>query len=320
MIDCEICTYPEYDIILEAYHLDALFYLVGIIHRSDLLYNITAWWIWYSFFVILMATGGCQLKPKLVPWMPLLIIGLLVACNGDRTDSRGGESELYILAAASLTDAVQEVKKVYEQEHPHVKLVPSFASSGKLQRQIEQGAPADLFISAGEKEMDALTEQGRVVTDHHRSLLHNELVLIVPRNDKRIKDFGDLTKANQIAVGQPRTVPAGEYSKQALQYMKLWDPLKSRMVFAGDVRQVLTYVETGNVDAGLVYRTDAEASDQVTVAATAPPESHRSIVYPVGVVKGSKNREEADRFHDWLYKKKARAIFRKYGFRDVAGK
>ncbi len=194
-----------------------------------------------------------------------------------------------------------------------------FASSGKLQRQIEQGAPADLFISAGEKEMDALTEQGPVVTDHHRSLLHNELVLIVPRNDKRIKDFGDLTKANQIAVGQPRTVPAGEYSKQALQYMKLWDPLKSRMVFAGDVRQVLTYVETGNVDAGLVYRTDAEASDQVTVAATAPPESHRSIVYPVGVVKGSKNREEADRFHEWLYKKKAGQFFVNTGFGMLRG-
>ncbi|EGK07147.1 molybdate ABC superfamily ATP binding cassette transporter, binding protein [Desmospora sp. 8437] len=252
--------------------------------------------------------------------MPVLIISLLVACSGARSDSHSGETELYILAAASLTDAVQEVRRVYEREHPHVKLVPSFASSGKLQRQIEQGAPADLFISAGEKEMDALIRQGQVVTEDHRSFLHNELVLIVPRNHKRIKGFEHLTQASKIAVGQPKTVPAGEYAKQTLQYMKLWDSLKSRMVFAGDVRQVLTYVETGNVDAGLVYRTDAQTSDRVTVVATAPPGSHRSIIYPMGVVKGSKNREEADRLYDWLDGEKARAIFRNHGFQDVAGR
>ncbi|MFD1425999.1 molybdate transport system substrate-binding protein [Kroppenstedtia sanguinis] len=260
------------------------------------------------------------MKFKLIPWIPVLIISLLVACSGAQTESHNEETELYLLAAASLTDVVQEVKKVYEQEHRHVKLVPSFASSGKLQQQIEQGAPADLFISAGEKEMDVLIQEGQIVSDHHRSFLHNELVLIVSRNEEKIKGFEDLAQASKIAVGEPKTVPAGEYSKQTLQFMKLWDSLQSRMVFAGDVRQVLTYVETGNVDAGLVYRTDAQTSDRVTVAATAPAGSHRPIVYPMGVVKGSPNREEADRFYDWLDGKKARAIFHKYGFQDAAEK
>lgn len=245
----------------------------------------------------------------------LITMSLLVSCSAPQQEQ---EVELYVLAATSLTDALEEIQDIYEKEHPHVKLVPNFASSGKLQKQIEEGAPADLFISAGGKEMKALLDKDLIESNYHTPLLRNRLVLIVPeKNRNKIKDFPDLIRADRIAVGQPDTVPAGDYTKQALKQMKLWDKLQSRMVFAGDVRQVLTYVETGNTDTGLVYQTDAQTSDKVSVVATASPDSHQPIVYPVGVVKSSQRSDEARQLYDWLRGEKAKAIFGKYGFQDV---
>lgn len=265
---------------------------------------------------------GCRerVKNRFLSGMLVWIMGLLVACSGGTSTSpkEVEKVELSLLAAASLTDAVKEIQKDYENRYPHIKLVPSFASSGKLQKQIEQGVPADLFLSAGGKEMDSLVNQGVIAADGHQDLLQNKLVLIIPaKGKKKVKGFRDLTQVEKVALGQPDTVPAGAYSKQALQYMKLWEQLRSKLVFTGDVRQVLTYVESGNVDAGFVYETDAKTSDQVSVVATANPNTHKPIIYPLGVVKASQHPKEARRLYDYLQGKEAQAVFEKYGFERV---
>lgn len=260
------------------------------------------------------------MKNRFLSGVLVWAMSFLVACSGGTsTGPKEVEKiELSLLAAASLTDAVKEIQKEYEQRHSHIKLVPSFASSGKLQKQIEQGVPADLFLSAGGKEMDSLVNQGLIVADGCQDLLQNKLVLIIPaKGKKKVKGFQDLTKVERVALGQPDTVPAGDYSKQVLQDMKLWEPLWSKLVFTGDVRQVLTYVESGNVDAGLVYETDAKTSDQVSVVANADPSTHKPIIYPLGVVKASQHPKEARRLYDFLQGKEAQAVFEKYGFERV---
>ena len=146
------------------------------------------------------------------------------------------------------------------------------ASSGLLQKQIEEGAPVDLFISAGKSQMDELAAKGMLIPQTRSDLLGGELVLIVAREKQAlIKGFADLSKgAFSFSIGQPETVPVGKYAKETLQSMKLWDKLANRIVFAKDTRQVLTYVDSGNVDAGLVYRSDAVALQGAVVAAVAP--------------------------------------------------
>ncbi|MDR6224429.1 molybdate ABC transporter substrate-binding protein [Desmospora profundinema] len=251
-------------------------------------------------------------------WMAVWVsVGMMAACSQEKAPAAPEKEdiELSVFAAASLKDAVTEIQETYKQNQPEVRLVPHFASSGKLQRQIEQGASADLFLSAGKKEMNALLEKDHIDPDHHIDLLENQLTLIVPKqNGNKWTSMEDLTEAERISIGQPDTVPAGSYAKQALEDLGLWEELHSRIVFSGDVRQVLTYVETNNVDAGLVYRTDAQHSNKVTVAATVDPDSHQPIRYPVGVLKASKHPEEARKLYEWLQGEKARAIFEKYGF------
>ncbi|GIM44950.1 molybdate ABC transporter substrate-binding protein [Collibacillus ludicampi] len=241
--------------------------------------------------------------------------------NGTKNSSQA--VELYILAAASLSDALKEAQRVYESSRPGVKLVFSFGASGTLQHQIEQGAPADLFLSAGTKEMDDLVEKGIIDSENRSDLLGNELVLIVPKTSHvELKSIRDLTKSEikKIAIGKPETVPAGSYAKQSLSYNGIWDFVQSKLVFAKDVRQVLAYVETGNVDAGIVYKTDATSSDRVSIAAIAEPNSHKPIVYPLGLIKNSKHSTQARDLYDWLQGPEAKAIFTKYGFEMISQK
>jgi len=255
---------------------------------------------------------------SMVAWFALLIS---CACSVGTTEGNAPSDQvrLYVLAAASLTDAVREIQNRYEATHPGVRLVPTFASSGRLKQQIEQGAPADLFLSAGTDEMEELVRKNRIDPRFKTDLLRNELVLIAP-NGSSLKGFADLAspRAGRIAIGQPETVPAGKYAKEALEHLGLWEKLRPKFVFAGDVRQVLAYVKTGNADAGIVYRTDARSSGDVTVVAVADSRSHRPIVYPVGVVKQSDHPAEARDFYRWLQGQEARAIFEKYGFKGVA--
>lgn len=225
--------------------------------------------------------------------------------------------DLTVSAAISLKNALDEVKQAYADENPGVSVAINYGASGTLQIQIEEGAPVDVFISAAPKQMDALDAKGMLLEGTRRDLLRNEVVLIVPKDSAAgISSFQDLTRPSvkQVALGEPTTVPAGQYAKEVLANLGIYDAVNSKAILAKDVRQVLTYVETGNVDAGIVYSTDALSSSKVKVVAQAPEKSHAPVVYPVAVIKGSKNASAAKQFVAFLSGPKAAAIFQKYGF------
>lgn len=264
-------------------------------------------------------------KRHFITGLVILLMIALTACGSpsapghDDTAMKEQQKnvELYILAAASLSDALKELTPLYESSHPGVKLVTTFGSSGALQKQIEQGAPADLFISAASKQMNALVDQKLVDERLQSNLLSNELVLIVLKNSASpIRQMKDLqgNSVKKVAIGHPDTVPAGTYAEQALTHLGVWESIQEKTVFAKDVRQVLAYVETGNVDAGIVYKTDALSSDKVQIAAAANPDSHKPIVYPIGVIKSSKHAKEAADLYNWLRGAEASHIFETYGF------
>ena len=228
------------------------------------------------------------------------------------------KSSLTVSAAASLKDALAEVETSYKQSHANIDISNNFGPSGTLSAQIDQGAPVDVFLSAAAKPMDDLEAKGLLVAGTRRNLLRNSLVLIAPLNST-LHDFPGLTdnSVRMIALGDPASVPAGQYGRQTLLSLHLLDPIKNKFVFAKDVRQVLAYVETGNADAGLVYATDAKSSSKVRVVATAPDGSHDPIVYPVAVIKGSRYDEAAREFVIYLGTSGTRTIFAKYGFSVV---
>ncbi len=223
---------------------------------------------------------------------------------------------LTVSVAASLQEAMKAIKPLYEQQSPQINIVYNLGSSGSLQYQIERGAPVDVFISAAPKQMNALEEKGFLLEDTREKLLKNQVVLISLKEKNNIAEFQNLTDINvqKIAIGNPEIVPGGQYAKEVLMTFQLSDKLTSKFVLAKDVRQVLFYVETGNVDAGLVYATDAKISERVKVVATAPENSHSPIIYPVAVVKSSQYPEEAKAFIQFLLSKLAQKIFEKYGF------
>jgi molybdate transport system substrate-binding protein len=225
-------------------------------------------------------------------------------------------SSVTVSAAISLKDALDEIDHKYEQRHPSAKIIFNYGSSGTLQHQIEQGAPVDIFISAAERQMDALESSGLLLAGTRRALVANKLVLIEPAASSRLKDFQDLARPEVkiVALGEPGTVPAGMYARQTLEHLGLLATVEKKAVYAKDVRAVLTYVETGNADAGIVYLTDARGSPKVRVVAAAPEGTHDRIVYPVAILKNSKNESAARAFLQFLESSDARAVFEKYGF------
>lgn len=225
--------------------------------------------------------------------------------------------ELTVSAAASLTDALKELKPVYEGAHPGVTLQFNFGASGALEQQITQGAPADLFFSAAVKNMKSLVDQQLVDPADQTIVLVNELVVVAPADAKTPPAaLGDLTAGTirHIGVGEPETVPAGSYAKEALTGAGLWQPLQPKLVQAKDVRQVLAYVETGNAEAGFVYKTDAMTSTKSKVAFAVERSAYTPIAYPAGVVKATKHTKEARELYAYLQTQEAQAIFVKYGF------
>ncbi|WP_423803042.1 molybdate ABC transporter substrate-binding protein [Paenibacillus pseudetheri] len=247
----------------------------------------------------------------------VLAIFLVVLSAGTvvEVEAAAKKTEIIVSAAASLQDSLDKMALLYEKKHPDIDLVFNYAASGTLQKQIEQGAPADLFFSAGDKQMNALVNAG-LVSDH-KVLLKNQLVLVVPSNSKAsLNTITQLTDKSfkKVAVGQPESVPAGQYAQQSLTAKKVWDTLQNKLVFAKDVRQVLSYVETGNVDAGFVYKTDALTSKKTKIALTVGPHVHKAINYPAGIVKDSKNQKEAKELYSYLQSKEASDIFASYGF------
>lgn len=226
--------------------------------------------------------------------------------------------ELMVSAAASLTDCMNEIKGLYEKENDGITITYNFAASGALQQQIEQGAPADVFFSAGKKQMQALSDAGLMDDSTVKDIVENKVVLITPKGGTKLASFEELANVKQIGVGEPETVPVGQYTAEVFENLKLTDTLKDKLVYAKDVREVLSWVETGNVDAGVVYETDAKISDKVEISCTAPEDSHKKVIYPVGVVKESKAADAAKAFVEYLFGDEAKTVFEKYGFSPVA--
>jgi molybdate transport system substrate-binding protein len=247
-----------------------------------------------------------------------LLILFLGTLAGTRTAQAAAEqsSSITVSAAISLKDSLDEVGHLYATRHPAAKVAFNYGGSGTLERQIEQGAPVDVFFSAAQKQMDDLAAQGLVATETRRDIVANSLVLITPASSTMVRGIEDLSRlqVSAIALGEPGTVPAGMYARQTLEHLGFLAAIERKIVYAKDVRAVLTYVETGNADAGFVYRTDALTSQKVRVVATAPADSHDPIVYPSAVLKNSKNAAAAREFLDFLEGPEARAVFEKYGF------
>lgn len=223
---------------------------------------------------------------------------------------------LLVSAAASLKEALDEIKPLYQQSKPGTTINYNFGASGALQQQIEQGAPADIFISAARRQVDALESKGLLLPGTRSILARNRLVLVVPRNVTGVTSFFNLrdTKIRRIAIGEPRSVPAGQYAEQVLQKLKILPGVKSKLVYANNVRQVLASVESGNADAGLVYVTDAKISNQVKVVVAADEKYHSPIIYPLAVLKSSKSPDAAKDFVQFLSSDQAKAVLKKYGF------
>jgi len=227
------------------------------------------------------------------------------------------KTDITVSAAISMKDALDSATEIYKAKNPSAAVHFNLGGSGTLQRQIEQGAPADLFISASPEEMDKLESENLLLPGSRRNLVTNRVVLIVPvAATTTVASFQDLTKpeVKLIAIGEPRTVPAGMYAEQILTHLGLYDRLKPKFVFGKDVRGVLTYVATGNADAGIVYATDARVSTEVKVVAGAPPGSHSPVIYPIAIVRASRNAAAANEFEAFLLSASARAVFAKFGF------
>ena len=255
------------------------------------------------------------LKKALLLVISILFIASLVGC-GKKAAPAAKKVTLNISAAASLKDAMGDIQKEYAKSNPDVTLTINFGASGTLEQQIIQGAPCDIFISAAAKQMDDLKSKGLLLDDTITNFLGNKLVLIVPSNKTDVASFNDLTtsKVKRLAIGEPKSVPAGQYATQVFDSMKITDKVKSKEVLGKDVKEVLSYVETGNADAGLVYETDAKTTDKVKVVATADESTHKPIVYPMAVIKASKNADAAKAFQKFLLGDTSKSIFEKYGF------
>jgi molybdate transport system substrate-binding protein len=225
--------------------------------------------------------------------------------------------EITVSAAASLKDAMGEIKKVYEEEYKGGKVILNFGGSGALQQQIENGAPVDIFISAAPKQMNELNKKGLIIKETEYDLLKNDVVLIVSKSSKvQANNFNDLTKEQikTIGIGEPKSVPVGQYSIEIFNKLNIMKTIENKLIYGKDVKAVLAWVETGNVDAGIVYKTDAIISSKVKVAETAPKGSHSEVIYPVAIIKDTKDIQEAKRFLSYLKGKKSKEIFTKYGF------
>lgn len=250
----------------------------------------------------------------------ILLCLAVAACGTDKLSTSTGENSseaIIVSAAVSLKDGFNEIAGVYKTKTGRT-INFNFGASGALQKQIETGAPVDVFASAGEKQMDDLAAQNLIDAATRKDFARNSLVLIVPADSKlRVSKFDDLSSdaIKKIAVGNPKTVPAGQYTQQTFDRLNLNTALQPKLVPAEDVRQVLDYVLRGEADAGIAYATDARiAIDKVRVVASAPEDSHDPILYPLAVIAGSRNKKAAQEFIDLVMSAEGQNILNKYGF------
>lgn len=228
------------------------------------------------------------------------------------------QTEILVAAAASLKNAYEDkLIPMFEETYSNIRVKGTYDSSGKLQTQIEEGLEADVFMSAAQKQMKALDSKGLMASETITDLLENRIVLIVPADsDMELADFEDIVKANMIALGDPKSVPAGQYAEEALTNLGIWDQIQDRVSLGTNVTEVLNQVAAASAEAGIVYATDAfSMADKVKIVAEAPEGSlEKKVIYPVGIVKAAAHREEAKRFMEFLKTEEAMKVFADYGF------
>ena len=246
----------------------------------------------------------------------LLMLVVLGACG---KPSIHNDSELLISTASSLKEAMLAIEVEFGKVQPNTKLTFNFGSSGKLRSQIQQGAPADVFLSASVIDMDVLANEGLIIKETVMPFAENRLVL-ASLNHAESNDFTQLLMSTHetIAIGEPESVPLGAYTKQALNNLGLWEALKGKMIYAKDARQVLTYVESGNAGLGIIYFSDTKVSPNIKIISELPGGQH-PIIYPAGIAEESKNREVAEAFLTFLTGKDGQKILEQYGFITVKG-
>ena len=254
--------------------------------------------------------GRYRMKKRIKILILLMTMLLITGC-----EKKDKTKELLVGAAASLKPVMEEITAAYQEENPGITVNYNFAGSGTLEQQIRQGADLDLFLSASKKQMNSLEEDHYLLENSKTELLLNQLVLVVPKDSKSdISGFKDIIKAAVIALGDPASVPAGQYAAEVLDFYDVTDEVTPKAVYGKDVTEVLTWVGSGNADTGIVYSTDAISSDKVKVLATAPEESHSPIVYLAAVLRRTEEEEIANQYLDFLRTKKSKEIFMEYGF------
>ena len=250
---------------------------------------------------------------KAIALSGLTIVLAAFACQGS------GRPTLLVFAAASLTDSLTEVGRAFESQGD-TDVSFSYGASQLLAQQIVKGAPADVFIPAGEFPVEFLEEEG-LIGSGPVSLLSNKLVLVTRPDIGQLESIEDLRTdlVGRLAVADPDLAPAGTYARESLMRLGLWEQLRRKLLIGTDVRATLSYVETGNADAAIVYRTDAATAEGVQILDLVPQDSYSDIVYPALVVSETDHRTQADRFLEFLSSEVASAIFARYGFEPVAG-
>ncbi len=228
----------------------------------------------------------------------------------------GISGELMIAAAASLENCLtNEVIPLFNEKYPDITVTGTYDSSGKLQTQIEEGAPADVFFSASTKQTDALAEEGLIDQTAVVNLLENKIVLIVPEGTEAdYKEFTDITKAKTVAIGDPESVPAGQYAQESLTNLGIWEEVLAKASLGTNVTEVLNWVAEGSADAGIVYATDAAQTEKVVVIGAAPADSVKPAIYPAAIVKDSPNPAAAQAFIEFLQTPEIIKVFEANGF------
>lgn len=221
--------------------------------------------------------------------------------------------EMTVSAAASLKNAFGEMKAAFEAANKGMAVHTNFAASNPLLKQIVEGAPVDVFASADETTMDKAADAKVVDTKSRKTFAKNDLVLIVPKNGIKFNNINELKKVDKIAIGNPDSVPAGRYAREALTSAKLWESLQAKYILGTNVRQVLDYVARGEVEAGIVYGTDAKQfADKVDVALICT--GHTPVTYPIAVANTGNNAKAGQKFVDFVLSIQGQEILAKYGF------
>ncbi|ERI95100.1 molybdate ABC transporter, periplasmic molybdate-binding protein [Clostridiales bacterium oral taxon 876 str. F0540] len=243
----------------------------------------------------------------------LCLAFFLTGCSNSRVER---QSTITIAAAASLKNCMDEkIIPMFKQKYPDMNIQTTYDSSGKLQWQIEEGASIDVFVSAAMKQMDELNKKDLIDKESIIKLLENKIVLVVPLNNpKNISTFQDVLKADKIAVGDPASVPAGQYAKEVLTNLKVWGEASKKTSLGTNVTEVLNWIAEGSADAGIVYSTDVASNKKVKIIEEAPEGTVSKVIYPAGIVRASKHKDSSKKFLEFLKSDEAKKVFESYGF------